>query len=610
MRLDASGNLLLGTSSNSQGAKFNVQGGYVYLKETGGADVYLRSAYDGNKAAIQVASANDFIIATTNTERLRITSSGSLGIGTSTPAEKLDVYDNSASNVSIKVGNTSGALQLLQGNGAAYLYTATNQPLIFSNNNSEKMRLDASGNLYLNTTSGTGRLVIAQSNATQPAITLTTDESTIQGPSANTKILMGGNLSMYGANILTFGTGTTERARIDASGNLGINNSSPAAKLDVQGSSSDQIRLRTAATEYYGIGRNSSTGYLDFYGSQSGYVGYLFGGVNGTRMTLDASGNLGLGASPSAWSIGKAIDISGGMGLLGYNNGSYYTNNAYYNGAWLYKATSTASYYFQANNGQHQWYIAPSGTAGNAISFTQAMTLDASGNLAIGTTSTALRLNLASNSSFNAGVRMTSGANTSGFDVGLLAGTLDATAYVYQRANADMIFGTNNAERMRITSGGELLINTTSDAGDYKLQVNGDLYTNSSYKGTGANFDPTSGNNWTKAAFSTITSASPYGGGLSLIDGTAGFTFYTINNGTLLRIGSATTSTNPTTQFTLDNSGNGVFTGSIKTAAPSGGTAKPWKLGEAGVTVGGANSTAVRVEIDGTTYYLLTAYLP
>lgn len=50
--------------------------------------------------------------------------------------------------------------------------------------------------------------------------------------------------------------------------------------------------------------------------------------------------------------------------------------------------------------------------------------------------------------------------------------------------------------------------------------------------------------------------------------------------------------------------------GNIKTAAPSGGTAKPWKLGEAGVAVGGANSTAVRVEIDGTTYYLLTAYLP
>jgi hypothetical protein len=38
-------------------------------------------------------------------------------------------------------------------------------------------------------------------------------------------------------------------------------------------------------------------------------------------------------------------------------------------------------------SGQHQWYTAPSGTAGNAITFTQAMTLNASGNLGIGTTS-------------------------------------------------------------------------------------------------------------------------------------------------------------------------------------------------------------------------------
>ncbi len=44
------------------------------------------------------------------------------------------------------------------------------------------------------------------------------------------------------------------------------------------------------------------------------------------------------------------------------------------------------------------------------------------------------------------------------------------------------------------------------------------------------------------------------------------------------------------TLLTLDASGNQELTGSIKTAAPSGGTAKPWKLGEAGVSVGGATT--------------------
>jgi hypothetical protein len=45
-------------------------------------------------------------------------------------------------------------------------------------------------------------------------------------------------------------------------------------------------------------------------------------------------------------------------------------------------------------NGGHQWFNAPSGTAGNTISFTQAMTLDSSGNLGVGTASPARTLHV------------------------------------------------------------------------------------------------------------------------------------------------------------------------------------------------------------------------
>jgi hypothetical protein len=61
--------------------------------------------------------------------------------------------------------------------------------------------------------------------------------------------------------------------------------------------------------------------------------------------------------------------------------------NAFHNGtAWTYIASTSATQYQQAA-GAHYWYNAPSGTAGNAISFTQAMTLDVSGNLLVGATS-------------------------------------------------------------------------------------------------------------------------------------------------------------------------------------------------------------------------------
>ena len=53
---------------------------------------------------------------------------------------------------------------------------------------------------------------------------------------------------------------------------------------------------------------------------------------------------------------------------------------------WTYKTTDFASQYRQSL-GQHRWYNAPSGTAGTGITFTQAMTLDASGNLLVGTAS-------------------------------------------------------------------------------------------------------------------------------------------------------------------------------------------------------------------------------
>jgi len=51
-----------------------------------------------------------------------------------------------------------------------------------------------------------------------------------------------------------------------------------------------------------------------------------------------------------------------------------------------YIATATAARIDVNNSGQIQFKIAPSGTAGNAITFTQAMTLDASGNLLVGLT--------------------------------------------------------------------------------------------------------------------------------------------------------------------------------------------------------------------------------
>jgi len=109
-----------------------------------------------------------------------------------------------------------------------------------------------------------------------------------------------------------------------------------------------------------------------------------------TAVTIDTAQNVGIGVTPSAWQSGyRALDISP-VGAVVSGSGFYNLyNNLYNNGSGLiYKTTGYATLYSQRqDSGQHQWYVAASGTAGASASVTQAMTLDNNGTLLIGTTS-------------------------------------------------------------------------------------------------------------------------------------------------------------------------------------------------------------------------------
>jgi hypothetical protein len=113
-------------------------------------------------------------------------------------------------------------------------------------------------------------------------------------------------------------------------------------------------------------------------------------------MRIDTSRNVGIGVTPSAWQSGILAIDTGSVGCFfaGSTSTNLATNAFLATGGWTYKTTNFATRYATTTTGQHQWFNAPSGTAGNAISFTQAMTLDASGNLMVGTTSSSQRLNV------------------------------------------------------------------------------------------------------------------------------------------------------------------------------------------------------------------------
>ena len=117
------------------------------------------------------------------------------------------------------------------------------------------------------------------------------------------------------------------------------------------------------------------------------------------RYRVDSAGQLGIGVTPSATdsTYYQALELARvGQGLTcvktaftGTPN-SWLSNNSYatYSSGtvWKYAVSSQLAAQYRLAGGEHQWFNAPSGTAGNAITFTQALTLDASGNLLLGKT--------------------------------------------------------------------------------------------------------------------------------------------------------------------------------------------------------------------------------
>jgi hypothetical protein len=104
------------------------------------------------------------------------------------------------------------------------------------------------------------------------------------------------------------------------------------------------------------------------------------------RLRVDSAGNAGLGVTPSAWGGAfKAAQVNTKSVLYGATTATGLGFNFFNDGANKYLTTDAATLYIMGA-GSHAWYTAPSGTAGNAITFTQAMSLDSSGNLLVGTT--------------------------------------------------------------------------------------------------------------------------------------------------------------------------------------------------------------------------------
>jgi len=461
--------------------------------------------------------------AITFTQAMTLNASGNLLVGTTTAAGKVTFAGSGAASQTLTLnGTTTGAnfaritssgadavlgiessagSAILSGSSAnaMVLYTVGATPLQFGTNSSIRATIDSSGNLGLACTPsawGTYKGLQVGGSAALWGPASTGSEAYLN---ANTyyngtnRIYISTNFateysqssgvhswktaaSGTAGNTITF----TQAMTLDASGNLGVGTTSPGAKLDVQ-TAGVGIQLKQSAVgsaTYYVMDNTVETGGKRWRFGYTGAAGIptfsLYNQTdNITAWVADAAGNLGLGVTPSAWSGVKAFEMTAGTSL-GSNPTfplTYLTANCFYNGSnWIYKTSNPANLYIQdATEGNHKWFNAPSGTAGNAITFTQAMTLTAAGNLGVGNSSPSRKLEVTGSGDVYALVETTGTTGT----VGLLFGdsASDAVGRIeYVHSSDVMQFTTGGSEQMRLTSTG-LGIGVTSPA--VKLDVAG-----------------------------------------------------------------------------------------------------------------------------------------
>lgn len=287
-------------------------------------------AVDVSSSGSALYSSSNLIFSPGSAEKMRIDSSGSVGIGTASPQTKLQVIGN------LYVNNTSDATGglyyggasngLILGNYAASPWPGTNGlhvggPLV------------AAGTVKITSgTPGAGKVLTSDATGLATWETPASSGGTVTGTGATNYIPKWTSSTALGQSIV-YETGSS----------VGINNTAPTSNLHVN--SAAHIRSNTGANGFLGLvaGGGTTAGYMEWYKPgpiRLAYMGYqdLAGNVNNLGLNLESGanftiggGNVGIGTSPSdkLHVSGGAVRIDAGTANSA-NDGSLYigaTNN-------------------------------------------------------------------------------------------------------------------------------------------------------------------------------------------------------------------------------------------------------------------------------------------
>ncbi len=411
---------------------------------------------------INVATNHDLQIKTNNTERMRITSGGNVLIDTTTDSGyKLDV-------------NGTGRFSSSVTTNAANIFNIANGPYnaLFHNSSTA--------------TSDYNAIRVTQGAAGSAIGYFGTGGSTAGNTSFANNFVIGTQSN----NAFVLNTNDTERMRITSAGNVGIGTTSPTYKFETLGTS---VITAAFGRSDYGVSNVmliAMNGYRDVYKTAIGVVRTgdydvadmifcLNSSFNSTvvsasdeRMRITSNGNVGIGTT----SPGSLLDVVTSTAYDGVIRVRSTGTNTPVVAMGVDAVASPDGYVGTQNN-------VPFGIRTNDVNRIWVTT---SGNVGIGTTSPSEKLDLQGTLNINGASGTYLQVQYNGGNRGYI-GTANAviasgsTGDFGIAATSNLIFGTGGSltERMRITSGGNVLINTTTDAG-YKLDVNG------TFRATGA----------------------------------------------------------------------------------------------------------------------------
>ncbi len=309
-----------------------VQLGYNSSDATG----YLTTYYDSTSVVIgagisqktgitingQSASAgNQITFRVGNAERMRITDTGNVGIGTESPISMLHIVSGGSPSITIQDSDGTDQYATINHNNGANQYIARNntsngQHVWFGQTGvssfTERMRIDSSGNVGIGTTSPSGKLNIVSSSSGSYLLNLDYHDNTDGGgfyQSGSTGL----TLFLKNSSAATKVQISSESASYFNGGNVGIGTSSPTHKLDISGG---KIQINDGGATWFG-----SDGTGGFVRTFNGNTFRFLDSSGGETMRIDNTNDrVGIGTSSPI----SSLDVNGTISLSGETENKLY----------------------------------------------------------------------------------------------------------------------------------------------------------------------------------------------------------------------------------------------------------------------------------------------